>query len=252
MGVLDRIKKKMDKVIGESKVVAEANESLPSDEQLQNRKAGRRETAENVTSWLSDKGYPRAGAVAGTVIDTSADMIPETREDYQEQMVGSITPMGTISKLKGKLPISEEGKRKAWNALTGEQRDQYGNNFKKYFQEQIKEEEKIAIEAAKADKALREVKKTKAEGVNLSDSYASTKEKFNRPFTDSKQVGVSKVADVEKGAVTASSKPVTVQEKVIRTPDIPVHLGPSHQQQMQINETERAIQQLRKKTKPRE
>lgn len=262
MGILAKLKSKMDQVIADSEVVKASNESLPSDEQLQKKKAGRKETAEDLTSWLSDKGFPTAGALAGAAVDTSADMIPETREDYAEQLTGSISPMGTItkapvkaagsalSKLKGKLPISEEGKRKAWNAMSGEERDAFGNNFKDFFEKEIAKEQEVAIQAAQADKALRTANKTKAEGVDLSNSYQQTKEKFTRPFDDTKNLGVQKVADVKKGVIDPSTSKVKIQDPVVTEASFPEHLGPSHQQQLEINrknkELDDAIKRLRK------
>src|SRR6187551_909062 len=87
----------------EKKKMKSANEmvddTLPSTDSLQSAKSKRRETADKVTDYLANKGWPTVGAVAGAATDLTADMIPESREAYEEQMASSMSPMGAVGKV---------------------------------------------------------------------------------------------------------------------------------------------------------
>lgn len=101
MGILDKLKKKMPEMQKKGDEIIDP--AMPSDEELQNSRAARRKTADDVTGYLAEKGYPTLGAIAGTVTDLSADLIPESREQYKEGLVGGGTT-GTVGKLTGKMP----------------------------------------------------------------------------------------------------------------------------------------------------
>lgn len=88
-----------------------AEEFLPSDTELQDSISRRRQSAEEVTNYLAEKGYPTLGAVAGTVTDLSADLMPSTRDTFLEN-IGSSGITGKISKLKkAKIPPTIKAKK---------------------------------------------------------------------------------------------------------------------------------------------
>ena len=70
---------------------------LPKDEEFQAKKEARRKTADDVTDYLAQKGWPTLGAIAGTATDISADFMPGSRQEFLEN-IGSGT-MGTTGKV---------------------------------------------------------------------------------------------------------------------------------------------------------
>lgn len=89
-------------------VLDQIRETFPTDESLQKSKKDRGEAADTVTDYLAQAGFPTAGAVAGTAIDMTKDLIPNTQEEYMESLASSIGGnMGTIGK-KAAAPIAKE------------------------------------------------------------------------------------------------------------------------------------------------
>lgn len=83
-------------------------ETFPSDENLQEAKKSRGETAGKVTDYLSGKGFPTAGAIAGTAVDLTKDLIPNTQEEYMESLATSGGGgAGTVGKKAAKEAVKE-------------------------------------------------------------------------------------------------------------------------------------------------
>ncbi len=89
-------------------VLEQIRETFPTDESLQKSKKDRGEAAGKVTDYLAQKGFPTAGAVAGTAIDMTKDLIPSTQEEYMESLASSGGGgMGTVGK-KAAAPVAKE------------------------------------------------------------------------------------------------------------------------------------------------
>jgi len=264
MSILDKLKNKMKEATN-SPVSKSIDESFPSDEELQEKKKGRRETAEKTTEWLAEKGWPTVGAVAGTAIDMSADLIPGSREEYKEALVGGGT-MGTTGKL-GKLAMPEasaarklgseeikalkprlEQLNQRWYGLSGEERAALGNDRLKYIKDQLKAEEIVAAEAQTAKEALRTEVRSNPKEADLSDMYKKTTAKPYEGIGGKVIEKPKAVANIESGKAVPESK-LIVEEPIVKEAKFPVHEGPTVQQLKKLREQEAAINALRSRKK---
>jgi len=241
MGILDKLKKKMQEVSQEGAALEE--KAFPTTEELQASKKNRKETAGKVTDWMAEKGYPRAGAVAGTAIDMTADAIPESQKDYAESMYssGNVGSVGKIGKLKGAMPSMEikamkpgaEELGKRWAGLSGAERALFNNDRAKYISDQLAEEARVAAQADNARKALREEVRSNPKGdSDLSSSYKQVDQSKRRMMDPSKKIEAMSVrADAEAGKVAPKAAPEEMKQK-IEEAVFPKHEGPSFQQQI--------------------
>lgn len=238
MGILNKLKKKMQEVSQEGAALEE--KAFPTTEELQASKKNRKETAGKVTDWMAEKGYPKAGAVAGTAIDMSADVIPESQKDYADSMYSSGS-MGTVGKLKSAMPSMEikamkpgaEKLGKRWASLSGEERALFNNDRAKYISDQLAEEARVAAQADNARKALREEVRSNPKGeVDLSSAYKQVDQSKRRMMDPSKKIETMSVrADAEAGKVAPKAAPTEMKQK-IEEAVFPRHEGPSFQQQL--------------------
>lgn len=259
MGILDRLKSKMQESMSAADTMVD--ETLPSDEELQNTRKKRRDTADKAAEYLGTKGYPILGAAAGTAIDMSADFIPESREQYKEDMVSSMAPvgsMGRVGKLAGKMPVKKltlsdvpAGLQQELRA-SGEKLAEFNSNPQKILDEFLSKEKAARQEAQKA-LDLRDLNKgvSKAKPTGEVLEYQGTQAQERRAMLDpSKRLEIpTKVADVEKGRVAEASGDVVEKLPEIRRAVFPTFDGLSAQDIKKLKQQESYAQSLLKKKK---
>jgi len=255
MGILDKLKNKMR----ESTIQNKIDESMPSDEELQQSQKGRRETASRAAEYLGEKGYPTLGGIAGAAVDMTADLMPGRREEFKENIAGGT--MGTtgsrIGKLAGRMPPGKisplkpdaEALGKRWAGLSGEERAALGNNRSKYIADQLKKEEIIAAEADNARKALKEeVRSNPSEGPELSDMYRQV-DTSKRKMMDPSKVfeGPRNVANVESGKALPKASELVKEEPQVIIPKFRQYEGPTHREQLKAKEAAKLEAEIRKR-----
>lgn len=256
MGILDKLKNKMQEA-SSSPTNKAVDESLPSDEQLQGSKKKRREMADKATGYLAEKGWPTVGAIAGTAIDMSADMIPETREEYAESLAssGSMGTTGKVGKLAmpgkqaGSMEINAmkprlEQLNQRWYGLSGEERAALGNDRMQYIRDQLKAEERIAAEAANAREALKQEVRSNPKEADLSDMYRKSSAK---PYEGIGGKVIEKPQAIAEVRSAPKASTIKVEEPVVREAKFPTHEGPTVQQLKKLREQEAMIEALRKR-----
>jgi hypothetical protein len=138
------------------------DESFPSDEDLQSSKASRKEMANRIAEKGGELGFPGLGAGAATLVDLSADLIPESREQYKEDLVGSMSPAGILKKVPGGRDTSSFTKKV--KELTEQRKAGMKDNL-----------DKLDLTTPENQKVLEEVRKTQME---IPDEYLPTEDEM--------------------------------------------------------------------------
>lgn len=234
---------KLLNAINKNKSVLEmADESLPSDENLQDKKKKRREAADNITQSLAEKGWPTVGAVAGAVTDFTADLIPESREQYKEDMLGGMGGMaGTTKKVLGKVGMPEA---KATMSSIGEslRKKLVGSAdemdaFNKDPNAWVAAQEAAAKESRAAAQKVLDLKEKigiskNAKPADEALKFEGTQANEVRRMADPSKVfkTIEKVADVESGAIQKPALAEAINSApVVKEVKWPKFDGESHQ-----------------------
>lgn len=247
--LLDKMKGDMPSKKKDRSVNEMVDETLPSDESLQSAKAGRRQTANEVTDYLAQKGWPTAGALAGTAVDLSADMIPEDRESYKEQMVSSMSPVGSVGKV-GKLAAKEavptlssipQAIRQKLMA-SGDELAAFNASPREYMEkltQTARESRDAAQKALDLKKGIGISKGAKPAEEALQFEGMQSKETRRLMDSSKKFDGLKKVADIESGSkALPKASEILPEERVVRDVKFPETERPSVQQLKKIREAE--------------
>lgn len=228
------------------------DESLPSDTELQSAKAGRRQTANEVTDYLAQKGWPTAGAIAGAATDLSADLIPESRESYKEQMASSMSPVGSTSKIgklaaKEALPTLSDIPSSLRVRMSGEELEAFVAN-PRLGMDKLKQQAKEAQAAAqktidlKSGIGISKNAKPLEEAMQFEGSQAKESRRLMDP--SKKFETTQSVADIKSGALPKASE--SVAEPTITTPKFQEYIGPTQKDAIRLREEAARAEALRR------